>query len=134
MLSYHDHWLSEEEASSRAMYFDDFKRRRQLPAYYAFETAVLDWCRGLFSPETFLLAESDHKHGYGLYQCDSWTEFAERLKPELREEGESMTLLLPTCGAVIMSNYDLTWPVWLYGTSLEAFARRIDHPQIHVLP
>lgn len=124
-VSFHDHWLNEEEAATRPMFYQALQAAGQTQVYQHFEKKVLTWMLGLQS-QTPLFMDTQNQFGETYFKQLSVSELQEAVKEALQKEN-LMTFVLPAFRAVIATGFDLTWPVFLfepYHSELELSAQK----------
>lgn len=114
-ISYHDHFLNEEEAASQAMEFDQFLTTGTLGDYLNFEQKVLNFFKELFS-KTPILTQSN---GFNLNLYFIFSQIENESELEFLITGTLRgnlfnSFFLPELRVVITEGYDLTWRVYLF--------------------
>jgi len=124
-ISFHDHWLNEEEAATRPLFYQALCEAGQIQIYQNFEQKVLAWMLGL-QAQTPLFMDTQNRFGEAYFKQLSASELQAAIKEALQKEN-LMTFVLPAFRAVIAAGYDLTWSVFLfepYHRELEIAARK----------
>lgn len=124
-ISFHDHWLNEEEAATRPLFYQALREAGQIQIYKDFEQKVLTWMLGL-QAQTPIFTHTQNRFGEPYFKQLSEPELQEAIKEALQKEN-LMTFILPAFCAVIATSFDLTWPVFLfepYHPELEIAARK----------
>jgi hypothetical protein len=107
-LCIYDHWLTESEYISTPMYFQDFQEKGREDDYINYENNFLSFFETLYSDNIFTLDWDTPAQPIINPQ-----KLCKEVKHALRTEN-SLCFIIPNNNTVIISNHDMTWPVYLF--------------------
>lgn len=113
-FSFHDHWLTYEETVSTLMSYNNMVEDSvALKEYEKFEQKIASLFNELYKNYNLytIKIEDDNEQIYGF---DSFSEIENIIRNGLQEK-EQLNIIISELKTVILSNYDLTWPVYTLG-------------------
>lgn len=113
-FSFHSHWLTEDETLSTPMSYDDIVLNPlSFAEYQKFENNVIDLFKSLYQNNSFFTIITKDDETEEIYAFDSFNELIDTLKKGLYEK-EKINIIIPELKVVILSNYDLTFPIYIF--------------------
>lgn len=116
-MSIHEHWLSEEEALSRPMFYQQFLESGKEDDYLKYEKSCVDVFSHFFdlSP-IFYFDENEHDIGNSVAEIELFQlnlieskQALNRLLTTCLREELIVFFVLPEINLVVETSYDLTW-------------------------
>lgn len=131
-FSFHSHWLDYEETISVPMSYNEMiSKNSNLDKYNGFRNNLIKLFNYLyknFSLYSIIITEDEEE----LYSFESFNEVKNKLD-SLLEEKEQVNIIISELSLVILSNYDLTFPVYVLNKDSDRIKKIFQDFKINIL-